>query len=88
MITVSASEFSKNFGRYRDAAQREPVAVTSHDRVTGYFVSAADYEAFLRMDAHMPKVFAVEELSEETIQAIAASKMDPQHDHLNSLLDD
>jgi PHD/YefM family antitoxin component YafN of YafNO toxin-antitoxin module len=88
MITVPASEFSKNFGRYREAAQREPVAVTSHDRVTGYFVSGSDYEAYLRMKAQMPKAFAVEGLSEETIQAIAASKMDAKHDHLNSLLDD
>lgn len=88
MITVPASEFSKNFGRYREVAQREPVAVTSHDRVTGYFVSGADYEAYLRMKAQMPKVYAVEALSEETIQAIAASKMDAAHDHLNSLLDD
>ena len=88
MITVPASEFSKNFGRYREAAQREPVAVTSHDRVTGYFVSGADYEDYLRLKAQMPQAFAVHELSEETIQAIAASKMDSRHDHLNDLLDD
>ena len=88
MITVPSSEFSKNFGRYREAAQREPIAVTSHDRVTGYFVSGSDYEADLRLKAQMPKAYAVEELSEETIQAIAASKMDARHDHLNSLLDD
>ncbi|MBY0355605.1 MAG: type II toxin-antitoxin system Phd/YefM family antitoxin [Rickettsiales bacterium] len=88
MITVPSSEFSKNFGRYREVAQREPVAVTSHDRVTGYFVSGPDYEAYLRMKAQMPKAFAVEALSEETIQAIAMSKMDAKHDHLNNLLDD
>lgn len=88
MITVPSSEFSKNFGRYREVAQREPVAVTTHDRVTGYFVSGSDYEAYLRMKAQMPKVFAVEALSEETIQAIAASKMDAKHDYLNNLLDD
>jgi prevent-host-death family protein len=88
MITVPASEFSKNFGRYREVAQREPVAVTSHNRVTGYFVSGSDYEDYLRMKAQLPKAYAVEELSEETIQAIAASKMDAKHDHLNSLLDE
>ena len=88
MISVPSSEFSKNFGRYREAAQRKPIAVTSHDRVTGYFVSRSDYEDYLRLKAQMPKAYAVEELSEETIQAIAASKMDARHDHLNSLLDD
>lgn len=87
MITVPATEFSKNFGRYRDMVQRETVAVTSHERVTGYFVSSNDYEEFMRIKAMMPKVYAIEELSEATIQAIAASKMDTRHDHLNSLLD-
>ena len=74
--------------RHREVAQREPVAVTSHDRVTGYFVSRADYEAYLRMKARMPMAYPVEALSEETIQAIAASSMDVRHLHLNQLLDD
>ena len=88
MINVTASEFSKNFGRYREAAQREPVAVTSHNRITGYFISGPDYEAYLRMKALQPKAYAVSELSEQTIQAIASSTMDARHNHLNSLLDD
>ena len=87
MITVPATEFYKNFGRYRNIVQREVVAVTSHERVTGYFVSTGDYEEFLRIKAMMPTPYAVEELSEETIQAIASSKMDARHNQLNSLLD-
>lgn len=87
MITIPATEFSKNFGQYREAAQREPIAVTSHERVTGYFLSAADYEEYVRLRAMMPKAYAVSELSEATIQAIAAAKMDKRHDHLNKLLD-
>lgn len=88
MITVPATEFSKNFGRYRELVQREPVAVTSHERVTGYFVSSSEYEEYVRVKSMMPKAYAVEELSQETIQAIAASKMDARHNHLNSLLDE
>ena len=87
MITVPATEFSKNFGRYREMVQRETVAVTSHERVTGYFVSSNDYAEFMRIKAMMPKAYATHELSEATIQAIAASKMDGRHNHLNSLLD-
>lgn len=87
MITVPSTEFSKNFGRYREIVQREPVAVTSHERVTGYFVSSSDYEEFIRIKSMMPKAYAAEELSEETIMAIAASKMDTRHKHLDSLLD-
>jgi len=88
MKIVPASEFSKNFGRYREMAQREPIAVTSHERVTGYFVSSAEYEEYVQLKSMLPKAYAVEELSQETIQAIAASKMDARHNHLNSLLDD
>ncbi len=51
MTAVTATEFTRNFGRYRDMAQREPVAVTNHDRVTGYFVSAPDFEEYRRLKA-------------------------------------
>jgi PHD/YefM family antitoxin component YafN of YafNO toxin-antitoxin module len=88
MITVAATEFSKNFGRYREMVQREAVAVTSHDRVTGYFVSSAEYEAYLQLKAQLPVAYGVEELTQETMQAIAACQMDARHGHLNSLMDD
>ena len=88
MITVAATEFSKNFGRYRELAQREAVAVTSYERVTGYFVSRTEYEELQRLRSMMPKAYAVEELSEATVQAIATSRMDALHNHLNALLDD
>ena len=88
MITVAATEFSKNFGRYRELAQREAVAVTSYERVTGYFVSRSEYEELQRLRSMMPKAYAVEELSEATVQAIATSRMDARHNHLDALLDD
>ena len=49
MAEVAATEFARNFGRYRELVQREPVAVRVHDRVTGYFVSARDYEEYQRL---------------------------------------
>ncbi len=55
MSAVTATEFTRNFGRYREMAQREPVAVTNHDRVTGYFVSAPDFEEYRRLKALVPK---------------------------------
>ena len=33
---IPASEFTRNFGRYRMLAQREAVAVSSHGSITGY----------------------------------------------------
>jgi len=65
MKIVPASEFSKNFGRYREMAQGEPIAVTSHERVTGYFISSAEYEEYVRLKSMLPKAYAVEEISQE-----------------------
>jgi hypothetical protein len=84
--TVPASEFTRNFGRYRMLAQREAVAVSSHGRVTGYFVGPDDYEAFKRFREQRHS-FATEDLSDEKIKAIAGSRMDPRHAHLDALLD-
>ena len=88
MREVPATEFTRNFGRYREAAQREPIAVTSHGRTTGYFVSAADFEALTRLKQRSEKSFAIADLPESEIEAIASSRMDPRHEHLNRLLDD
>ena len=90
MVRVTATQFAKNFGRFRDAVQREPVAVTSHERIAGYFISGDEYEAFQLYKARWPKpqAFAAHELPPESLTAIAAARMDPRHDALNDLLDD
>jgi PHD/YefM family antitoxin component YafN of YafNO toxin-antitoxin module len=84
--TVPASEFTRNFGRYRMQAQREPVAVSSHGQVTGYFISAVEYEALQRFRAQR-RSFATVELTAEQVEAIASARMDPRHAHLDALLD-
>jgi hypothetical protein len=84
--TVPASEFTRNFGRYRMRAQRQAVAVSSHGRITGYFVGPEDYEAFQRFQENRHS-FATAELPDDKVEAIAASRMDPRHAHLDALLD-
>lgn len=84
--TVPASEFTRNFGRYRMLAQRQAVAVSSHGQITGYFVRPEEYEEFIRFKMQR-RSFATTDLSDEKRQAIAASRMDPRHEHLNALLD-
>lgn len=83
---VPASEFTRNFGRYRMQAQREVVAVSSHGQVTGYFVGPDDYEEFKRFREQRHS-FATVELSDEKIGKIAASRMDDRHAHLDAMLD-
>jgi PHD/YefM family antitoxin component YafN of YafNO toxin-antitoxin module len=87
MTQVAATEFARNFGRYREAAQREPVAVVAHNRITGYFVSAHDYDEYQRLKASAVTALAVDELDAATLQALAAARMDARHDHLNALMD-
>ena len=78
--TVPASEFTRNFGRYRMRAQREAVAVSSHGQITGYFVGPDEYEEFKRF-RESRRSFATVELPEEKIEAIRTSSMDPRHAH-------
>lgn len=85
--TVPASEFTRNFGRYRMLAQREVVAVSSHGRISGYFLSPDEYEAFRRFQESRHS-FATKDLPPEKVAAIASGRMDPRHEHLNKLLDE
>ncbi len=87
MREVPSSEFAKNFGRYREIAQREPIAVTSHGRATGYFVSAAEFEELQRYKNLARQSFATADLPRDKAEAIAAGRMSPEHDHLNALLE-
>ena len=84
--TVPASEFTRNFGRYRMRAQREPVAVSSHGQITGYFVGPDEYEEFKRF-RESRRSFATDELPEKKVEAIRTSRMDARHAHLDKLLD-
>lgn len=88
MVAISATEFAKSFGRYKEEAQREPVAITSYGRVSGYFVSAQEYEELQRLRVFERRVYRLKELPKEILDGIKSAKMDPSHDHLNALLDD
>ena len=88
MSTVTATEFAKNFGRYRDEAQREPVAITSHGRTTGYFVSAQEFAELQRLRAFERRVYGIADLPPPLANTITEAKMAPGNEHLNRLLED
>jgi prevent-host-death family protein len=88
MREVPATEFTRNFGLYREVAQREPVAVTSHGRPTGYFISAVEYEEMQRLKALARRPRAITDLTEAEIEAVSASRMGSEHDRLDALLED
>lgn len=87
MTEVAATEFARNFGRYREEVQREPIAVKVHDRVTGYFVSARDFDEYQRLKAMVASAVAVEDLDADTIKTLADARMDTRHTSLDELMD-
>lgn len=88
MVAVTATEFAKSFGRYKEEAQREPVAITSYGRISGYFVAAREYEELRRLREFERRVYRLKGLPKEIAEAIKASRMDASHDHLNALLEE
>mgnify|MGYP001809650231 CR=1 FL=1 len=83
---VAADVFTRKFGRDRLLAQISAVRVRSHGRITGYFVPPDEYEEFERFRSQRHS-FATIALPEAKVQAIARSRMDERHDHLNAMLD-
>ena len=88
MVEVPATEFAKHFGRYKEMAQREPVVITSHGRISGYFVSEQAYKEYQLLKARSRRTYHISELPEATIAALASVQMGREHDHLNTLMDE
>ena len=87
MLHVASAEFAKNFGRYKEVAQREPVAITSHGRTSGYFVSEIEFVEYTRLKKLSRRAYHISELPEKTIKAMKKARMKPEHNHLNALMD-
>lgn len=88
MAAVSATEFAREFGRYKEEAQREPIAITTHGRVSGYFVSPHEYAELQRLRDLERRAYRLSELPRGLVDAIVASNKGSTHDDSNLLLDD
>ena len=67
MITVSSAKFTKNFGRYRTAAHKEPVSVTSYGNEDLVVMAADEYK---RLKARDQEALFAWELKPDDIAAI------------------
>lgn len=85
---VAATEFCRNFATYQRQVQREPIQVRSHDKVTGYYVSADDFERIERLLLASRRPYHPSELPVHLKAAVRDARMGAEHDHLNALLDD
>ena len=84
MLTVSAAEFQRNFGRYQKQALKQPLSITRNGRDSLVVLSVEEYQRLKQRDR---VVFRTEELSDAEIQAMTEGEMDPRHNHLNAELE-
>lgn len=82
---VTATEFVRDFGRYRVAVHHKPIPVTSHGNITGYFVDPVEFERYLRLRT---QAFTMSELSPKTVEQLKTTRMDSKFNCLNSELED
>lgn len=71
MLTISATEFQKNFAKYQDAALVQPVTVTQNGRERIVVLSAETYH---EMQRHTRDVLPIEALSTADIEALARAE--------------
>ena len=84
MITVSAAEFQRHFGRYQDEALVQPVAITRNGRERLVVLSAEEYR---RLRRRSREVLRAGDLTDAELDAIAKTEMDPRHQHLDRELE-
>jgi prevent-host-death family protein len=83
MTKVTSGEFTREFGRYRVMAHREPVIITNHGRDDVVLIGAQDYA---RLRRYEQKAFHVTQLPREVVDEFgevavseAASKFDREY---------
>ncbi len=72
---VSATEFSRNFARYREEAiEAKVIHVTSHGRVIGAYLSASEAAHYERLKRREQQSMIVGELPDDVVGAIEAAE--------------
>ncbi len=76
MVTITAAELQRQFGRYRDMALKEPVAVTHHGRESLVILSAEEYRRLAALDTR--QAFYAWELPDALAKALDEAEA-PDH---------
>lgn len=76
-ITVPATVFARNFGRYQDRAHAgEVVKVTSHGRIVGAYLSEEALRDYERLKRAERDVLVVGALPDDVVTAIETAEYD------------
>jgi prevent-host-death family protein len=73
--SVTAAELQKNFGRWRDAAQKESVIVTAHGKPSVAIVGIAEFERLRALDR---RTLRLDEMADTEIEAMIAAEIPPE----------
>jgi prevent-host-death family protein len=68
MVRVTSAEVQKQFGRYGEIAQHEPVSITDHGRDSLVLLSADEFERLKALDER--KAFYAWELPDDLAAAL------------------
>lgn len=72
---VPATEFSRNFARYRDEAiEAKVIRITSHGRTIGAYLSANEAARYERLKRRERQSLVVGELPDDVVKAIEAAE--------------
>ena len=73
--TVRATDFCRNFARYRgEVIEAKVIVVTTDDRVVGGFLSASELAHYEKLKARERQVLLVGALSDDVIADIEAAE--------------
>jgi prevent-host-death family protein len=83
MTKVTSGQFTREFGRYRAMAHREPIIITNHGRDDVVLIAAEDYT---RLSRYQQQAFHVTQLPKDVVDELgtvpvpeAASKFDDEY---------
>ncbi len=72
---VPATEFSRNFARYRDEAiEARVIHVTSHGRVVGAYLSASEAAHYEQLKRRARQSLVVGQLPDDVVAAIESTE--------------
>ena len=80
-MRITSTEFQQNVGRYQDAAQQAPVSITKNGRTHTVLMSAALFEIVMKGRVARK----VEDLDDDTLQAIADSSVPDEFAELDDV---
>ncbi|MDP1736842.1 MAG: type II toxin-antitoxin system prevent-host-death family antitoxin [Caulobacter sp.] len=71
-LSISSAEFQRAFGRYREAALKQPVTITNHGRASLVLMGVDEYQ---RLKARDRVALKVDDLSDEAFRAITEQEL-------------